>query len=151
MSLRIRPKPSTNSELLSAWHDGRLTSVLQVTWALVLRCYTDLGDICFGYQYIDAGEVSPSATNLTTFRLAVGDEDSPHELVKKVEGGAAFNGSPVDEGTNAAPESYLMFNTIVLVRKNDGKSQGLGAASLPPPLASTLPKEVCGSHLVSRV
>lgn len=149
MSLRIRPNPSTNAELLSAWHDGKLASVLQVTWALVLRCYTDSGDICFGYHLVDAGEgpaargVSPNVANLTTVRLAIEDGDSTHELVKKAESGAALDSSTRNGERNAAAEGYQMFNTIVLIRTNERKPQGGRTASLPSPLASTLPEEVC--------
>lgn len=148
MSLRIRPNPSTNAGLLSAWRDGRMASVLQVTWALVLRCYTDSGDICFGYQHVDAGEepaargVSPNVTNLTTVRLAIGDGDSTHELVKKAEGSAVLDSSASHGGMNATAEGYLMFNTIVMIRTHEGRSHGAKTASLASPLASTLPEEV---------
>lgn len=153
MSLRITLNPSTNAELLSAWRDGKLASVLQVSWALVLRCYTDSGDICFGYHHVDAGEgpntrgVSPDVANLTTVRLAIEDGDSTHELIKQAESAAALDSSTTNVEKNATSEGYLMFNTILLIRTNERKPHGGSVASLPSPLASTPPEEVCHPYL----
>ena len=153
MSLRIRPNPSANAQLLSVWREGTLNPVLQATWALVLRCYTESGDICFGYQHIAADghsaerRVSPNVTNLTTVRLTIEDGDSVRALVEQASDHGATDMSVNQEGMNAMADGYLLYNTILLIRSYDGQTQDARAAPLPATLASTLPEEVCTPNM----
>lgn len=148
MSLRIRLNPSTNAELRSAVRDGRLSSAIQVTWAIVLHCYTDSGDICFGYQHVstrgsstNSGELSNFA-NLTVVRLAVEEADCTHGLMTRAASAAASWESVGNEGRSPSAEGYLMFNTVVAVRIDEGDTQGLRAIPLPSQLNIALPEEV---------
>ena len=57
------------NELANA-SEGDLESTLQTAWALVLRCYTDLEEICFGYQECRVKAVddaSPTGTEKEIF------------------------------------------------------------------------------------
>ncbi|KAK2757240.1 NRPS [Arachnomyces sp. PD_36] len=147
MSLRIRLNPSTNAVLRSASEDGRLSSALQVTWAIVLHCYTDSRDICFGYhQNPGRGsstdtEPPPNIPNLTTVCLAIEEGDYTHELLTKAARCAPSNNPVGNEGVTNLAEGYLMFNTAFVVGTPEGKTPGSRATSLSPPLVPTLLEE----------
>lgn len=141
VSMKTRPTPSQNAQLLTAWHEGRLNSVLQATWGLVLHYYLRTEDICFGYQHIDGDATcsrSPaqraSITNISPVRLAIQENDSTQQIVDKVWKNLKNGGS-----VEAASDGHLPFNTILMLRtykKSD-------SASSKPMLATALPDQVC--------
>lgn len=148
VSMKTRPTPSQHAQLLTAWHEGRLESVLQATWALVLHYYIRSEDICFGYQHIDGDSISSrhpvqrsNVANLSTVRLAVDENDSIKAIVDKVrntDGDSQLN----DEGSaEGASEAYLPFNTILMLRTyrraNDQPSSPSNSI-----LATALPNQV---------
>lgn len=146
--MRTRPTPSQHAQLLTAWHEGRLDSVLRATWALVLHYYIRSEDICFGYQHID-GDSIPSrhpvqrsnVANLSTVRLAVDENDSINAIVDKVRttGGDTQLG---DEGSvEGASEGYLPFNTILMLRTYR-KANDAPYSPTKPILAAALPDKV---------
>ncbi|KAL2858790.1 hypothetical protein BJX68DRAFT_262327 [Aspergillus pseudodeflectus] len=147
MSRRINPNTGDDARLVSAWRDSKLAAVIQATWSLVLRCYTDSDEVCFGYRYIDANEVVASREvasdllNLTTVRLVIGDGDTATTLVEKAKGMMAAGAPAVDDGRNAAGDSDLPYNTSVLIRSNMGNLQRAAASTIPSTLSLTLPKE----------
>ncbi|KFY06569.1 hypothetical protein V492_07948 [Pseudogymnoascus sp. VKM F-4246] len=49
----------TSLNIFCQEHDLKLVTVFQAAWALVLRCYTGLDDVCFGYSE-DSHELLPS-------------------------------------------------------------------------------------------
>lgn len=151
--MRTRPTPSQHAQLLTAWHEGRLESVLQATWALVLHYYIRSEDICFGYQHIDGDSISSrhpvqrsTVANLSTMRLAVDENDSVRAIVDKVrntDGDSQLN----DEGSaEGASEGYLPFNTILMLRTyrkaNDQPSSPSNSI-----LATALPDQVSDQPL----
>jgi hypothetical protein len=154
MSRRINPNTGDDARLISAWRDSKLAAVIQATWSLVLRCYMDSDEVCFGYRYIDANEVVASREvasdllNLTTVRLVIGDGDTATTLVEKAKGMMAAGAPAVDDGRNAAGDSDLPYNTSVLIRSNMGNLQRAAASAIPSALALTLPKEVDTTRLL---
>ncbi|OKP14387.1 Nonribosomal peptide synthetase 1 [Penicillium subrubescens] len=151
ISMKTRPTPSQHAQLLTAWHEGRLESLLQTTWALVLHYYIRSEDICFGYQHIDGDSISSrhpvqrsSIANLLAFRLAINENDSIQEIVDKVRDHDGVDsqrgGAGSDEG--ASEGGYLPFNTILMLRTyrkaNDTPSSPL---SQQPILATALPDQ----------
>lgn len=143
VSMKTRPTPSQHAQLLTAWHERRLESVLRATWALVLHYYIRSEDICFGYQHIDGDSISSrqpiqrsNVANLSIVRLAVDENDSIKAIVDKVHrDGGSQHGESVEH-----TEGYLPFNTILMLRTyrkaNDPPS------SSQPILASALPDQV---------
>jgi hypothetical protein len=138
--MKTRPTSSQNAQLLTAWHEGRLNSVLQATWALVLHYYLRTEDICFGYQHIDGDAICSrnpvqrsSLANLSPIRVAIDEDDSIQQIVDKV-----WKNLKNGERAEVASDGYLPFNTILMLRtykKSD-------SASSKPMLATALPDQV---------
>lgn len=152
VSMKTRPTPSQHAQLLTAWHEGRLESVLQATWALVLHYYIRSEDICFGYQHIDGDSISSrhpvqrsNIANLSTFRLAINENDSIQAVVDKVRDHDGVDSQLGDVGSDegAFKGGYLPFNTILMLRTyrkaNDPPSS---PHSQKPILATALPDKV---------
>ncbi|KAJ5777393.1 hypothetical protein N7520_000639 [Penicillium odoratum] len=137
VSMKTRPTSSQNAQLLTAWHEGRLTSVLQATWALVLHYYLRTEDISFGYQHIDGDTTCSrnhvqrsSIANLSTVRVAIDENDSIQQIVDKV-------WKNLKNGNLETAEGSLPFNTILMLRtyrKSDSSSS-------KPMLATALPEQ----------
>ncbi|KAJ5946544.1 hypothetical protein N7454_003383 [Penicillium verhagenii] len=143
VSMKTRPTASQNAQLLTAWHEGRLNSVLQATWALVLHYYLRTEDICFGYQHIDGDAICSrnhvqrsNVDDLSPIRLAIDENDSVQQIVDKVwknQGSASKIGGNAEGGS----DGYLPFNTILMLRtykKSD-------SVSTKPMLATALPDQ----------
>ncbi|KAL2812692.1 hypothetical protein BJX63DRAFT_432394 [Aspergillus granulosus] len=147
MSRRINANSGDDACLVSAWRDSKLGAVIQATWGLVLRCYMDSDEVCFGYRYIDANElavpreVASDVLMLTTVRLVIGDGDTATTLVEKAKGTVAAGAPTVDDGRNAFGDGYQPYNTSVLIRSNVSNPQGASASSVPSTLALALPRE----------
>lgn len=154
VSMKTRPTSSQCAQLLTAWHEGRLESILQATWALVLHYYIQTEDISFGYQHID-GDSIPSRHHvqrssaishdhhhdLSAIRLAIDENDSIHAIVDKVQNGDGIQQLDGAGSVEGASEGYLPFNTILMLRtyrKNDDPSP-----TSKTMLASALPDQVC--------
>ncbi|KAL4751934.1 hypothetical protein BDW72DRAFT_192444 [Aspergillus terricola var. indicus] len=147
MSLRVKPNAGDDARLLSSWRNNTLSAVIQATWGLILKCYLDSGDVCFGYQFIATGEeeatreVSPNAMELTTVRLVIGDGDFASTIVEKVKGATVAGTPAIDEGRDALGDGYQLYNTVVLIRSCVGSLEGSAVPSLPSALALTLPQQ----------
>lgn len=153
VSMKTRPTPSQHAQLLTAWHEGRLDSVLRATWALVLHYYVRSEDICFGYQHIDGDSISSrhpvqrsNVANLSTVRLAVHENDSIKAIVDKVRNGDGDSQLDGDASAEGAAEGYLPFNTILMLRTYR-KANDPPSSPSKPILASALPDQVCLFHL----
>lgn len=160
VSIRTRPTPSQHAQLLTAWHEGRLESLLQATWALVLHYYIRSEDICFGYQHIQGGS-SPSASscsscstsrhrvqqspaaNVSAVRLSIDENDSIKAIVDRVRTSDGIDmrlgGSRSSMG---ASEGYLPYNTIVMLRTHCKATEMPWSPPSKPILATALPNEV---------
>ncbi|KAJ5379175.1 hypothetical protein N7509_012294 [Penicillium cosmopolitanum] len=121
VSMKTRPTSSQCAQLLTAWHEGRLESILQATWALVLHYYIQTEDISFGYQHIDGASMSSrhpvQRSNVTTpdrdmsaIRLAIDENESIQAIVDKVRTGDGI------KQLGGASEGHLPFNTILMLR-----------------------------------
>jgi hypothetical protein len=70
-------------DLLNRWakSSGDVLDVISTAWALVLRCYTGLDDVCFGYQdnrkaVACTGTIADSQSGLSIARMKL-DEKAP--------------------------------------------------------------------------
>jgi hypothetical protein len=138
VSMKTKPTPAQHAQLLTAWNDGRLDSVLRATWALVLHYYIRSEDICFGYQHLESdsgsnSSVQRSGINTSTIRISINDNDSLTAILDKIRVNDANR--QFDESSEAASEGYLPFNTILMLRSYD-------SASSKPFLATALSDEV---------
>ncbi|KAL3441174.1 hypothetical protein BJX65DRAFT_314060 [Aspergillus insuetus] len=147
MSRRITPNTGDDARLVSAWRDSKLDAVIRATWGLVLRCYMDSDEVCFGYQYIDSNqvvasrEVASDMLKLTTMRLVIDEEDTATTLVEKAKGTMSAGAPAVDDGRNAVGDGDMPYNTGVLIRSTRDSMKGAAASAIPSALALTLPKE----------
>jgi hypothetical protein len=150
--MKTRPTPSQHAQLLTAWHEGRLESILQATWALVLHYYIRSEDICFGYQHIDGDSISSrhpvqrsSVANLSTFRLGINENDSIQGIVDKVRDRDGVDSQLGEVGSDegASAGGYLPFNTILMLRTyrkaHDSPSSPRSQQPIP---ANVLPDQV---------
>lgn len=152
VSMKTRPTSSQCAQLLTAWHEGRLESILQATWALVLHYYIRSEDISFGYQHIDSDCISSRQSvqrsnpanhdhELSAIRLAIDENDSIQAIVDKVQSGHGIKQLDGAGSLEGASEGPLPFNTILMLRtyrKTDDPSPTSKVM-----LANALPDQVC--------
>lgn len=150
--MKTRPTSSQCAQLLTAWHEGRLESILQATWALVLHYYIRSEDISFGYQHIDSDCISSRQSvqrsnpanhdhELSAIRLAIDENDSIQAIVDKVQSGHGIKQLDGAGSLEGASEGPLPFNTILMLRtyrKTDDPSPTSKVM-----LANALPDQVC--------
>ncbi|KAJ5576610.1 hypothetical protein N7535_003536 [Penicillium sp. DV-2018c] len=142
VSMKTRPTAAQHAQLLTAWNEGRLDSMLKATWALVLHYYIRSEDICFGYQHLEDDSRSAKSpvqrstgVPITTIRISINDNDSLTAIVDKVRENNATR--QLNDSSDAASDGYLPFNTILMVRTYDPP-----ASPSKPLLATALPDEV---------
>jgi hypothetical protein len=138
--MKTRPTPAQHAQLLTAWSEGRLDSIMRATWALVLHYYIRSEDICFGYQHLE-GDSRPKSSvqrsngvNISTIRISINDNDSLTAIVDKVR---AIGSKQQLSGTSEAASDYLPFNTILMLRTYAPPS-----SPSKPLLATALPDNV---------
>jgi hypothetical protein len=142
VSMKTRPTAAQHAQLLTAWNEGRLDSLLRATWALVLHYYIRSEDICFGYQHLEGDSRSSKSSvqrstgvHISTIRISINDNDSLTAIVDKVR---AHNvNRQLNDSSDTASDGYLPFNTILMVRTYDPP-----ASPSKPLLATALPDEV---------
>ncbi|EKV21467.1 Nonribosomal peptide synthase Pes1 [Penicillium digitatum] len=141
VSMKTRPTAAQHAQLLTAWNEDRLDSILRATWALLLHYYIRSEDICFGYQHLQGDSRSPKSSehrstgvNISTIRISINDNDSLTEVVEKVRANSA--NPQVNGSSEAVSEAYHPFNTIFMLRTYDQP-----ASASKPILATTLPDE----------
>ncbi|XHF97288.1 hypothetical protein AWENTII_000881 [Aspergillus wentii] len=125
VSTRAKTTAAQNSQLVSAWNQGELSSLLQAAWALVLHHYTGNEDISFGYQP-DApspDSATPSNTaNLSTVGITIDEDDSIRSVVGKVKESATERNG--DDTISGAQDLNLdHYNTILMLRNCSNSSQ----------------------------
>ncbi|KAJ5698546.1 hypothetical protein N7462_000551 [Penicillium macrosclerotiorum] len=150
VSMKTKPTASQHARLLTAWHEGRLDTVMRATWALVLHYYLRTEDICFGYHHIDGDSISSrhsvqqsSTAPLSAFRLAIDENDSIRAIVDKVRAadGLASQQSDGTGSLEGASDDHLPFNTILMLRTYRKATPESSSASKPI-LATALPDQV---------
>lgn len=152
VSMKTRPTSSQCAQLLTAWHEGRLESILQATWALVLHYYIQTEDISFGYQHIDGDSISSRQSvqrsnvtssldpELSAIRLAIDENDSIQAIVDKVRTGDGIQQLDGAGSVEDASEGYMPFNTILMLRTYRKTADPSSISQ--PLLASALPEQV---------
>ncbi|PYH46246.1 nonribosomal peptide synthase Pes1 [Aspergillus saccharolyticus JOP 1030-1] len=157
-SLRTRISPAQTAQLLSAWDQDQLDSLLKASWALLLHHYTGLEDICFGYLPSSSSSSSSSSSppsnssaahndlNPLIFNLSVAEDDSVHSVLRRAEtkhddledGGAETRATiPYLPSTNG----YTLFNTVLMLRNCRQPMQDAQSPALQPVLVNPLPEE----------
>ncbi|KAL3480239.1 hypothetical protein BJX99DRAFT_254833 [Aspergillus californicus] len=137
VSIKARTTPEQNIKLLSAFDGGSLDPLLKVVWGLLLYRYTDMEDICFGYQHLGAGEIKGS--KLLSCKLAINERDSIRALLEKSIRG---DDSEIDvdkaSGRRTTGHDYSLFDTVVMVRVCGDRTKG-GKSVRPVLPTFTLP------------
>ena len=114
-----------------------LRSYLQVSWAVLLRCYTGLNEVCFGFE--EVGGSSHDAANHgqhSVISLELDGEMSIEQLLTQAQS--------QDTSTESSTPSTHDFNTSILIRHAISTST---TAKSPSPNtqshSSVKPDEVC--------
>jgi hypothetical protein len=103
-----------------------LSAVVCAAWALSLRCYTGLTDICFGFEEVGTASRAEAAL------LRIDENMILEEIMNQCQGNECFA-----QDSNA----QLDFNTSVLVRLGtavNGAKQPAGASVMPEKVSSAL-------------
>ncbi|GLA80039.1 nonribosomal peptide synthase [Aspergillus tubingensis] len=145
-SLRIRTSSSQTLQLLAAWDQSELDSLLKASWALLLHRYTGLEDICFGYQPIgvDAGprNTVPSFdthNNIPlTFNLTITEDDSVHAILRNTK---QQNDAEKCGDSSSSCHSYTLCNTLLMLRNCRSVTKDPRAPLVQPALAIPLPEK----------
>ena len=128
LSVRVQPDQIQELQKLAGEDGEILSSVLRTAWALLLRCYTGLEDVSFGYRETKRNmsvdgtcQGTETPVGLPIARMRLEDSASLLDLVKKAQ----------DDFARAAPYQHEMpaevsrglhsserrfFNTAVLLR-----------------------------------
>lgn len=133
VAIRTRATADQNPQLLSAWNQGRLSFLLQATWALVLRCYTTSEDICFGFQTVetDRSLQSTGIADVSTIRFCIDESDAVKTVIDK----AKDDNSPNSyRDLNVTPDGYALFNTILMLRSYCDSATGHSQPGTANPL-----------------
>ncbi|PYH90319.1 nonribosomal peptide synthase Pes1 [Aspergillus ellipticus CBS 707.79] len=147
--LRTRTSPSQILQLLSAWDQGQLDSILKASWALLLQRYTGLEEICFGYHpsgvdttLHNATPLSDTHDNPLTFNITIAENDSTHTVLRNAEGKRdAERNAEKCESSSPHRHSYALFNTVLMLRNCRGSPKDPRAPSAQQVLVTPLPEE----------
>lgn len=149
VAIRAKGTPAQNSELLSLWRRGQLSSMLQATWALVLHCYTSSEDVCFGYQHVDVdgshkGSVqSEECAHNSTVRLSIQEGDSLGAIVSRTKANCSpGNTSEACGDANGVFDGDRLFNTMVMLKSYSNSTDSLHSSRAQTACAIALPEDV---------
>ena len=157
MSLRVHSEHVQRLPQLSASDGAALPSLLRVAWSLLLRCYTGLDDVCFGYQetgLANVGDGNPRISKplngMLVARLRVDDTVSVIDTLEKAKreyiSGLPYQSSVPSGTTEDSPLSgRQLFDTAVVLRSSPNIAASNKTIVTSQPLNVVLPKEVCVS------
>ena len=117
---------------------------VSTAWGLVLRCYTGLEDVCFGYQ--EAAEAD-SLMGISTTRIVFDENESLADLIEKSRADY-YRGLKHQQRVRAdasEPSEVMknqLFNTVVLVQKDLNVQIRHGDSIALRPLAAASFEEV---------
>ena len=111
------------------------SNVLRTAWALVLRCYTGLGDVCFGYKDTSEETVfgKQSVSDMPVMRLKLDKEATLAQLTERARKnilGQHLCG-PEQESNDLVREvgfDQAQFNTSIIFHNHES----CGASAMPP-------------------
>lgn len=117
LSVRVELQhPELVRQLLAEDHDGSsLSAAVRATWALLLRIYTGLDEVCFGL-----GEVGGASLSSITGNSATGDDCEAVAVLRiddEMPFGQLIASSRNDGSIVTSPKEHqLQYNTSVLIR-----------------------------------
>jgi hypothetical protein len=150
MSFRVNPENLQKLQQLSVSDEAALPTLLRVAWGLLLRCYTGLDDVCFGYQEIGPGtwgkEFGP-LNGMPITRFTADDMVSVADKLETVKG-EYISGLPfqtlIPSGTikYAWSSKRQLFDTAVVLRSLSDTAASNNTVAISQPLNVVLPEEV---------
>jgi hypothetical protein len=150
MSFRVNPENLQKLQQLSVSDEAALPTLLRVAWGLLLRCYTGLDEVCFGYQEIGPGtwgkEFGP-LNGMPITRFAADDMVSVADKLETVKG-EYISGLPfqtlIPSGTikYAWSSERQLFDTAVVLRSLSNTAASNNTVAISQPLNVVLPEEV---------
>ncbi|EEP79831.1 predicted protein [Uncinocarpus reesii 1704] len=146
MTVRMNLRESQKLQDLAVSGGAALPTVLRAVWALVLRCYTDSEDVCFGYQEIGSGAIH-SEVNATKglfgvpiARLQLNGDATLGELIELAQGEYSQCLPYHGHAPFARSSEHQPFNTMLVFRtSNVGASSDASVNSRP--FNAILPEE----------
>lgn len=155
MSLRVNLEHLKKLQQLSESDDASLPSLLRVAWGLLLRCYTGLDDVCFGYQEIgrspvgnERPEISGPSNGMPVARFTVNEMLSVADTFEKAKGeyvsGLPFQIS-VPSGTtkDSCLSERELFDTAVVFRSFSNTATSNNTIITSQTLNVVLSEKVC--------
>lgn len=144
MSFRVDVDHVQLLQQLSLSDEAALPSLLHVAWGLLLRCYTGLDDVCFGYQEAGLGTaISGPLTGMPLTRFTVDDVVSVADALEKARGeyisGLHYQDSL--PGTSGSSRRQL-FDTAVVIHRPSNTAASTNTIIASQLLNVALPKEV---------
>ncbi|KAI9709501.1 MAG: NRPS [Bogoriella megaspora] len=112
--------------------DEHLESALQAAWALLLRCYTGLDDVCFAVQKvrtesleIDRSEAKNTFSSVSAMKMRFEDTTQLSEVVYKAKESYSRDIQYLEEGQKLSYHSHTsserpVFNTLIMIEKQQG-------------------------------
>ena len=102
---------------------SELSAQLRTAWALVLRCYTGMEEVCFGYK--ESSEQNGTDA-CSIFRLAIDESSSLAGLVRRARDDMAVKfDDHLRTSTSASPGRQLYDTYILLNKAGDLNDQSL--------------------------
>lgn len=155
MSLRVNLEQLQKLQQLSVSDEAALPSLLRVAWGLLLRCYTGLDDVCFGYQGTGPGtagnerpRISRPLNETPVARFTVDDMVSVGDTFEKAKG-EYISGLPYQNSvpSSTTKDSWLsgrqLFDTAVVLRSFSNATASKNTIVTSQPLNEVFPQEVC--------
>jgi hypothetical protein len=155
MSLRVNLEHVQRLQKLSVSDEAALPSLLRVAWGLLLRCYTGLDDVCFGYQETGTGTAgnerprsSALANGTPAARFTVDDMMSVADTLERVKGeyisGLPYlKSAPSRTAKNSRWSEHQPFDTAVVLRRFSNATASNNSIVTSQPLNEALSQEVC--------
>lgn len=151
LSVKVELEYFQELQRLFAKDYDTLTCVLCATWSLVLRCYTGLGDVCFGYEEISRLPINGNelagrkSFGMSIVKLAIEDKASLGRLVEKAKD-TGIRGNPQQHPDVFQYTDEQPFNTSVLFRRHSNLATpgNRGVSALISNTAISK-KVICGS------
>ena len=155
MSLRVNLEHVQRLQKLSASDEAALPSLLRVAWGLLLRCYTGLDDVCFGYQETGTGTASNErprsfalANGMPAARITVDDMVSVADTLERVKGEYIsslpyLNSAPSSTAKDSRWSEHQPFDTAVVLRRLSHATASNNSIVTSQLLNEALSQEVC--------
>lgn len=105
-------------------------AIVQAAWALVLRHYTRLDEVCFGYAQVGVAGSGPEEPERTRY-VKVNDTLSAEEVLQQVHGKSDeyLHSSTVKSAGNSE-QSPVTYNTSIILQVSSGTQNADHAAAL---------------------